>query len=296
MPDVVVNPITDLYIEIYDAGWYERGITEETGDSRWGEGSNDPFANTHFSVRAVDSTPNDPTDNPIVAGCDLTLAPEAQPALKNEWGGPHIGTPRLCHIDGGGGPVTPGIWIVHVETTGVGGGSSHYSLAAYSNGGEVEPRVYGINDMSIWNNSLDDDEALLYLVEVDSIHAGAILELQFFDPGDANGDSWMRVQMPDGDDDFDTPDCVWESTDYSGTVTDSGNGPCDWQTTDEDDPVDKRLFNNQWITALIDIPDDYTCNAGADGCFWFMELDLDGPTERTVWRARVIGNPVKLVP
>jgi hypothetical protein len=31
-------------------------------------------------------------------------------------------------------------------------------------------------------------------------------------------------------------------------------------------------------------------------CFWHMELALSQPNERTTWRARVIGNPVRLIP
>ena len=47
--------------------------------------------------------------------------------------------------------------------------------------------------------------------------------------------------------------------------------------------------------ATIDLPDDPADMCGSD-CFWKMDLDLSLPTERTTWRARVIGNPVRLVP
>ena len=181
----------------------------------------------------------------------------------------------------------PGIWALHVQTEGVGAGSNSYSVAAFSGSGP-QPRVYGINDMSIWNNQLGGSTDL-YLVEVDPIHAGSKLELQFFDPGDAQANSWMSVLDPFGN----VPNCAWESRDYNDTVIESGNGACSWQTTDTSLP-DKRRFNNQWITATIDIPDTYTCN-GSD-CFWKMNMNLSDPNERTVWRARVIGNPVRLVP
>jgi hypothetical protein len=149
--------------------------------------------------------------------------------------------------------------------------------------------------MSIWSNDLNPGGSKLYLVEVAERHAGSKLELQFFDPGDAGSNSWMTVNKPDGSGGFSTPNCSWESTDYWNNQTDSGSGACTWQTTDTS-LADKRRFNNQWITAVINIPSDYKCNSGADGCFWFMDLDLSDPTERTVWRARVIGNPVRLIP
>ncbi len=274
----VAPGVSDLHIRLYDAGFYDRDISVETGDSTFAPGTNDPWANTHFRFMAVDSTPNDPTDNPVVAGCDYNLTPgQWEGSLKNKWA-------TMCTI---GGAVTPGIWVLHVQTEGVGAGSNSYSVAAFSGSGP-QPRVYGINDMSIWNNQLGGSTDL-YLVEVDPIHAGSKLELQFFDPGDAQANSWMSVLDPFGN----VPNCAWESRDHNDTVIESGNGACSWQTTDTSLP-DKRRFNNQWITATIDIADTYTCN-GSD-CFWRMNMNLSDPNERTVWRARVIGNPVRLVP
>jgi hypothetical protein len=276
---VEVEPgTTDLTIMLYDAGFYDRNVSVETGDSTYSPGTNDPWAELRYQFYYPDSTPQDPTDNPGVPSCDLTMNPGAwESTYKNQW-------VTLCSVSGS---ITPGIWVLHVKTQGTGAGSNSYSVAAYTGAGP-QPRVYGLNDMSIWNNQVDDDTDL-YLVEVDPIHAGAKLELQFFDPGDAQGNSWMSVLDPFDD----VPNCTWNSQDYTGTVIESGSGSCSWQTTDTSLP-DKRRFNNQWITAVIDIPDSYTCN-GSD-CFWKMNLDLASANERTVWRARVIGNPVRLVP
>ena len=274
----VQSGVTNLTVRVYDSGFYNRPINTETGDSKWSPGTNDPWAQTRYRFYSPDGTPHDPTDNPLVPGCDYTLNPEQWPgALKNKWS-------TLCQINGS---VTPGIWVFHVQTQGVGAGSNHYSLAAYSGSGP-QPRVYGINDMSIWNNQLGGSTDL-YLVEVDPVHAGSKLELQFFDPGDAQDNSWMSVRDPFNN----IPTCDWVAEDYWGNITYSGVGACSWQTTDTALP-DKRKFNNQWITAIIDIPDTYTCN-GSD-CFWKMNLNLSDPNERTVWRARVIGNPVRLIP
>jgi hypothetical protein len=59
------------------------------------------------------------------------------------------------------------------------------------------------------------------------------------------------------------------------------------------------LFNGRWITLLINIPTNYTCDPAANGnsgCYWKMNLDLNTSHDRTTWSARVIGNPVRLVP
>jgi hypothetical protein len=50
---------------------------------------------------------------------------------------------------------------------------------------------------------------------------------------------------------------------------------------------------------IIDIPSSYTCTQSANGfsgCYWRMNLDLQTSHDRTTWSARVIGNPVRLVP
>jgi Flp pilus assembly protein TadG len=278
---------SNLTVKVYDPSHYERSsLNEETGDKRYSPGtsSGEPGVTTRYRFYNVDSTPSDPTDNPLVPGCDYTLAPDDFPGLENNWG-------TLCTI---GGSLTPGIYVFHVESEGIGAGSNQFSIAATTGSGP-QPRVYGINDMSIWSNDLSSGGTDLYLVEIEEIHAGSKLELQLFDPGDAQGNSWMSVRKPNGSGGFVTPNCDWTSEDYWGAQTGSGSGTCSWQTTDTSLP-DRRVFNNQWITAIIDIPSDYTCNSGFDGCFWLMDLDLSSPNERTVWRARVIGNPVRLVP
>jgi len=278
---------SDLTVHIYDPSHYERSsVSEETGDFRYSPGRNsgEPGVTTRYRLHNVDSTPSDPTDNPLISGCDATLAPEQYPGSENAWW-------NLCTI---GGSLAPGIYVLHVESTGIGSGSNQFSIAATTGSGP-QPRVYGINDMSIWSNDLSAGGTDLYLVEIEEAHAGSKLELQLFDPGDAQGNSWMTVRKPDGSGGLATPDCNWTSEDYWGAQTGSGSGACTWQTTDTS-LSDKRVFNNQWITAIIDIPSDYTCNSGSDGCFWLMDLNLSNPNERTVWRARVIGNPVRLVP
>lgn len=289
----VGSGVSDLTVQIYDAGFFpEYTGSNDTGDGKWGVGAGNPWADTLYSFHYVDSTPSDPTDNPAVSGCSFRIYPQwGAGAMRDKWA---TGANSLCHISG---PVTPGVWVVHVETDGDGSGSNHYSVRAFSGSGP-DPRVYGINDISIWNNRSGSAE--LYLVEVDPIHAGSKLELQFFDPGDADDDSDMEVWAPDGSGGFTVPNCDWEATDYSGTAVDAQVGPCHWETTDTTSPpwyaTGNHVFNNLWITAIIDIPSDYTCNSGADGCFWKMKLNLSDPAERTTWRARVIGNPVRLVP
>ena len=47
---------------------------------------------------------------------------------------------------------------------------------------------------------------------------------------------------------------------------------------------------------IVAVPDDPADMCNGSNCFWSMDLQLANPSERTVWTARVIGNPVRLLP
>ncbi len=265
-----------LTVSLYDPGFRARPQDQGTGDFKIGSG---PEPTTTYTLHMVDTTPLDPTDNPTVSGCSATYPPGSGP--QDDWD-------TLCTLSGA---LTPGIYVLHVTTSGQGIASNHYSVRA-TLASSPQPRVYGINDMSIWSNDLTSSSTL-YLAEIEDIHAGKKLELQFYDPGDADANSWMSVISPTGG----TPNCSWTVWNHNLTAQTKppGSGSCEWQTTDESLGSDPRVYNEQWIVATIDLPDDPADMCGSD-CFWKMDLDLSLPTERTTWRARVIGNPVRLVP
>jgi hypothetical protein len=142
--------------------------------------------------------------------------------------------------------------------------------------------------MSIFTNA-PSGQATVYIAEVDPIHANKTLELRFFDPGEGSGNADMTVVPPPGVTGY---SCSWTASDsVPPNNTTSGSG-CSIQTT-QAGPPPVALFNGEWITMEIEIPPGYTC--GAD-CFWKMDLDLNTSHDRTTWEARIIGNPVKLVP
>ena len=268
----------NLTVDIYDAMFNGRPQDVETGDFAFA-GSNGPI--TNYSLHMVDTTPLDPTDNPVVSGCSMTLNPDDGTSYMNQWR-------NLCTINGS---LTPGIYVLHVTTTGTGIASNHYSVRADTDTGTT-PRVYGINDMSIWSNDLVQNSQL-YIAEIEDIHAGKKLELQFYDPGDADANSFMTLLSPNG-----PVNCSWTVWNHNLTSQSQspGSGACTWQTTDVSRPGDRRVYNEQWIVATINLPDDPADMCNGSDCFWKMQLNLSQPTERTTWRARVIGNPVRLVP
>lgn len=260
-----------LDVAIYDAAFDERpNLDVETGD--WTFTSSGPT--TNYTLNMVDATPLDPTDNPVIGGCSWSLPPNAGAPYKNQW-------VTLCSLSGS---LTPGIYVLHVWTSGQEQSSNHYSVRATTNSGP-QPRVFGINDMSIWSNTLVSNSEL-YLAEIDPVHAGKKLELQFFDPGDAGPNSHMTVLNPFG---AVAPNCTWEVWNNNLTTRINTGSGCTWNTSNQ-------VYNGLWIVALIDLPDDPADMCSGANCFWKMDLDLNDPQERTTWRARVIGNPVRLIP
>jgi hypothetical protein len=267
---------TSFVVEMYDAGFYDRTNFAETGDEESLVDSATGGADMHFQLYAPDATPSDPTDNTAIAGCKKDITSGGQSTTyKNKW-------VAVCSTINN---PTPGIYPLQVWTTGNGGGSSHFALRVNA-AGTTQERIYAINDMSIFTNDVSGSgTAYVYLAEISEVHAGKQLELRFFDPGEGSGNAYMTVYDPDDD----IAACDWVATDINGSQTSNGSGNCRIRTTKNG----AAQFDEQWITAVIDIPNDYTC--GSD-CWWYMELDLNTPHDRTTWEARVIGNPVHLVP
>jgi hypothetical protein len=116
------------------------------------------------------------------------------------------------------------------------------------------------------------------------VHRGKTLELKFYDPGEDDANAYMTVKNPAGN----TAQCTWVAKNEAGTTVRSGSGNCRIQTSDGN-----SFFNGLWVTAQVDIPSSYTCTTN---CWWKMEIQNGQPHDRTTWKARIIGNPVHLVP
>ena len=301
--DMDANPLNPLYrptgyyyaveipsgkdsftVELFDAAFETGG---PTGDGHLSHSAR-IGPNMHYQLYTVDTTPWNPTDNLPVPGCIKNIPPGAG-AYQNQW-------KDLCtvHKTGSQTEVPPGIYVLRVWNDGNGGGNNGYGLNVQTLPGTGQnARLYGINDISIYTNA--SSTGTLTIAEVAAKHAGKKLELKFYDPGEDNGDAFMTVLMPGGA----TANCTWVATNMDGNPTTSGGpGPCKIQTADKNLPPvnNKSLFNSQWITATINIPDasTYTCTTD---CWWSILIEHDSVShDRTTWAARVIGNPLRLVP
>jgi hypothetical protein len=177
--------------------------------------------------------------------------------------------------------VPAGIYVVRVWTDGDDGGTNQYAVRANTGSGP-SARVYGINDISIFTNQ--SGTSTLHVAEVAEAHAGKTLELQFYDPGEDDANAFMTVKNPGGS----TATCDWVAKNEAGTVVRNGSGSCQIQTSNG-----TSFFQGLWVTAQVEIPDAYTCTTN---CWWKMEIQNSQPHDRTTWTAKIIGNPVRLVP
>jgi hypothetical protein len=271
----VPSGVTGLTVQVYDAGHYNRtSFDTETGDKNQDTGGG---ADTHYQFYWYDSTPLDPTDNSAITGCStgtgtFNISSEASSSTyKNQWR-------TICTLSGA---VSPGIYVLRIWTDGNDGGTNQYAVRANTTS-VANAKVYGINDISIFTNQTGT--STLNVAEVAQVHAGKTLELKFYDPGEDNADAYMTVKNPAGA----TATCNWVAKNEAGTTVRSGSGNCRIQTSDGN-----SFFNGLWVTAEVDIPDNYTCSSN---CWWKMEIQNSQPHDRTTWKARIIGNPVRLVP
>lgn len=273
----VPNSAPSLDVWLYDAGFYDRGDFDiDTGDNLYGSGSSGGGANTVYTLKRPDLTPYDPTDN--VTACTLTVNSGASASTyQNMWA-------KMCNPTGPFG----GTWVLHVETTGNIGGTNQYAILVNTGNiaaGSLMPRVYGINDMSIFTNQASGN-ATVWLAEILPVHAGKKLQLNFYDAGESNPPATMTVKNPAG---AMASSCSWTATSGQSGST------CSITTANSGGAI----FNNAWITVTINIPSNYTCDPTANnnsGCYWKMDLATQSSHDRTTWSARVIGNPVRLVP
>lgn len=268
---------------VYDGGFYDRSNFGQTGDEDDLTNTNNGGTNMNFRLFEPDSTPLIPEDNNSSVSCsmgtnNLTINSESSSSTyRNRWA-------RICRINN----VTEGIYVLRVSNGGNNiGGSNSYSLLANSDNFDASDpvRVYSINEMSIFTND-SDGNATVYLAEVDPVHAGKTLELEFFDPGETAGNGTMTVIAPPG---VSGISCSWTATDNVGNNNPTSGSGCSINTSSGGD----SRFNGEWITMHISIPSNYTCSAD---CFWKMNLNLLTAHDRTTWQAKVIGNPVALVP
>ena len=283
-----------LNLDIYDAGHYTRTNYANVETADYGS------SNVQFELFDSDDTPANPQDN-IDPARGLSMTGKCQggtpgrfripqgaseATYKNKW-------VTLCRFT----PSAPGKWVMQVKSSNIptitdaGTGWNQFSIRATSSGAGDQPSLYTFGDLSLFNNlpgRSGNINASFYLAEITQIHAGKTLEVSLFDPGDgASGTYYANIKGPGGT----TQACQYRER---GTPTWTSSSNCRIQTRNSSGT---NIYNGKWLDIRLNLPLTYTCT----NCWWTVLYEFlnvasgSSPNDRTVWTAKVIGDPVHLV-
>ncbi len=253
--------------------------TGDRGCEAWGTSGVPCGPEIEINLFAPDATPLDISDNILI--CSTTVGVQPQ-VLESD---PYTFTsPAGCLTVGS--PVQ-GIYVLQVRNPpAVGGpdsGLNRYALRA--TGGA---RLYGIGDVSIYNNA-SGTTSDFFLAELLDIYRGKTFVVELYDPGEANPGGTVQIKDPTGGT---FPSCAM-STRRSGVSTWTSQGirtPCEFFATNNGGADD---YNGDWVKLEIDLPDTYTCGT----CWWKVNYNYPGTVnDTTTWRAYVVGAPVHVIP
>jgi len=197
-------------------------------------------------------------------------------------------------------PITPpadGLYVLQIEAldpldspnplaTAGWSGLNRYSVRA--TGGA---RLYGLGDMSLYNNATGTTSDF-YLAEVSDIYSGKNFVVELYDPGEANPGGWVEIKSPTGPGSWtDYASCrmsvrTSEAASWSSPTTLT---PCRFFANNNGGVND---YNGDWIKLEMTLS-SYAC--GAD-CWWKLNYDYsNNVNDTTTWKAYIIGNPVHLL-
>jgi hypothetical protein len=291
-PEAVGQTLT---VAVYDAGNYARSnyANVETADN----GS----VNTSFEMFDINPQPTDiaadfAPSRSLKGVCASTPGKfyiadnTSSSTYKNKWvdlcsivvtsaGTFHIQVKSSSLTDMSGVPVTD-----------AGNGWNQFSMKATLSGVGASPSLYGVGDLSIFNNlpgTSGDITASFYFAEIDPLYAGKTLTASLFDPGDgASGDYFVNVLTPGGA----TTGCSYGILGGSKTSV----SPCRIQTRTSSG----NTYNGKWLQIDVALPTSYTCSTD---CWWkvtyeFLNVSVgSSPNDRTVWSVKLSGHPIHIV-
>ncbi|GBE21090.1 hypothetical protein BMS3Bbin01_00431 [bacterium BMS3Bbin01] len=274
---------TGLQVQFYDPGHYlrsgGRSGGSETGDTSWlWPSSPNRGVNVKANLFKPDTTPGDPTDNTDLA-CTKTWGTYVAPLSSSDrQAGGYERWVDLC-LSAIPNPI-PGVWVLQLPSP-LWEGSTKFAMRATTSSADT-PKLYGINDMSIHVNKASGTPRP-WLAEIIPEHAGKTLQVDIWDIGESNTMT-LKILDPDNN----VVDCTWTATNGE---SDTSLGACTIN-------VGGRRFNAEWLYLTIPIPDDYTCDPDQTyDCWWKVDIsNMSNPTDRTTWSARVVGNPLQLIP
>jgi hypothetical protein len=310
------NYITDApasttgHLYIFDPGFCEGTLQTGVGDTWVGSSYNE--VDSYFDLYTdPNDTPYDDTDD------DLVWSSRADGLFLNSRGSdPNLGGTHGTGI-GGCDAYHLGWYEIPYLLAGGTNGLKHrlhvYSANPSDSGDQLWTnarngwalftdvpggRIYGMGAMEIFTPLPGGQSSSFYLSQIPAAHAGRVIEIRLFDPGDTNQNANIQILMPTAAG-WSTATFKWTSK--AGT-TNSGRSTCN-QTS----PLTatslvtyssgSSRFNGCWVIMTVAVPSNYTAPQGG---WWKMQYNMTGAsgttaTDITTWQVNILGSPVHLV-
>jgi Flp pilus assembly protein TadG len=160
----------------------------------------------------------------------------------------------------------------------------------------VNVSVFASERLPIYMNASGSDTQF-YLARVEPGADGRVLDVEFFDVGDAAANGTLTILPPAEatDDDGDLEDSEVTCTfNASGTISTGDGDPCQLTNVNA-----SNGYNGQRVLASVPIPDGYDCDEDDSfGCWFRIRFQYPASTavqDTTTWTASIRGDPVRLV-
>ena len=292
----------------------------------------DPSMKTTFIVRAPDSTPDDPVDNPAV--CAVTFSDSTPEGVRNSdpW-------TRLCRVPAD--KVVPGDFVIQVRTdadlsspresrsgdltppagagslersdpNATGDGQNHFALRAEWDGGADETRSKGLLVDSLGHATMFTNQTskrvAMQLTSLLSTAAGRTLRITVFDLGDVPeaGPQASRGAPqgagPGGGLDIRVLPPIDSRVDghplheLTGCAFRFEEDPADQAVGSQGkcalEGVDQARFNGRLVTVDVPIPAGYTCESSLSGCWVSVQINYPGSPVDTATWTAELVDPV----
>jgi len=199
-----------------------------------------------------------------------------------------------------------------MSLTALGEGHNRYAIRAWDPTNSTV-QVHGYTSMGLYNQATAT-ASQFYVARISSASAGHILDLSFFDIGDAAQGGTLTVLAPS--------DATW--------VPPGGSSPSQWTVAGDDPAIGNRTwcqnagnvygggsgltlsqdnstcsmvsnpspsqFNGKWQTLQIYLPSTYLCHdTDPLGCWFTLKYSYNGGVaDTTTWEATVEGDPVRI--
>ena len=256
--------------------------TGDRGCEAWGDSSANCGQTVRTTLYAPDPSPLNLNGNVALCVKDWPPAPQVPESDPYVWEAPWCTTT----------PPADGLYVLQIEVLNPPPAFAGWSgLNRYSVRATGGARLYGLGDMSLYNNATGTISDF-YMAEVSDIYSGKTFVLELYDPGEANPGGWVEVLAPNGAGSWiNYNSCKMsvrssEAASWGSTTTLS---PCRFFANNDGGSND---YNGDWIKLEMDL-NSYTC--GAD-CWWKLNYDYpNNVNDTTTWKAYIVGNPVHLL-